>query len=80
MKNNIGYRLLYCSKSHHKYLTNLEHQVYHTFLPLNFLVDGIYVGPSSHYGCFHTVHIFTRDETGLVYLPTQLQRTLQLYW
>ncbi len=24
--------------------------------------------------------IFTRDETGLVYLPTQLERTLQLYW
>jgi hypothetical protein len=28
----------------------------------------------------HKVHIFTRDETGLVYLPTQLERTLQLYW
>ncbi len=28
----------------------------------------------------HRVHIFTRDETGLVYLPTQLERTLQLYW
>jgi hypothetical protein len=28
----------------------------------------------------HRVHIFTRDETGLVYLPTQLGRTLQLYW
>jgi hypothetical protein len=24
------------------------------------------------------VHIFTRDEIGLVYLPTQLERTLQL--
>ncbi len=23
---------------------------------------------------------FTRDETGLVYLPTQLERTLKLYW
>jgi hypothetical protein len=23
---------------------------------------------------------FTRDETGLVCLPTQLERTLQLYW
>ncbi len=23
---------------------------------------------------------FPRDETGLVYLPTQLERTLQLYW
>jgi hypothetical protein len=23
--------------------------------------------------------IFSRDETGLVYLPTQLERTLQLY-
>jgi hypothetical protein len=27
-----------------------------------------------------TENIFTRDETGLVYLPTQLERTLQLYW
>jgi hypothetical protein len=26
----------------------------------------------------HRVHIFTRDETGSVYLPTQLERTLQL--
>jgi hypothetical protein len=26
------------------------------------------------------VHIFTRDETGVVCLPTQLERTLQLYW
>jgi hypothetical protein len=26
------------------------------------------------------VHIFTRDETGLMYLSTQLERTLQLYW
>jgi hypothetical protein len=25
-------------------------------------------------------HIFTRDETGSVYLPTQLEPTLQLYW
>jgi hypothetical protein len=25
------------------------------------------------------VHIFARDETGLVCLPTQLERTLQLY-
>ncbi len=31
-------------------------------------------------GITHGVHIFTRDETGLVYLPTQLERTLQLYW
>ncbi|MFN9907488.1 MAG: hypothetical protein ACK56F_15425, partial [bacterium] len=28
----------------------------------------------------HRVHIVTRDETGSVYLPTQLERTLQLYW
>ncbi len=29
----------------------------------------------------HRVHIFTRDETGLLCLPTQLERTLQLnYW
>ncbi len=28
----------------------------------------------------HRVHIFTRYETGSVYLPTQLERTLQLYW
>ncbi len=28
----------------------------------------------------HRVHIFTRDETGSVHLPTQLERTLQLYW
>jgi hypothetical protein len=28
----------------------------------------------------HRVHIFTRDETESVYLPTQLERTLQLYW
>jgi hypothetical protein len=27
--------------------------------------------------CHHRVHIFTRDETGSVYL---LERTLQLYW
>jgi hypothetical protein len=26
----------------------------------------------------HRVHIFTRDETGLVCLPIQLERTLQL--
>ncbi len=31
-------------------------------------------------GPLHRVHIFTRDETGLVCLPTQLERTLQLYW
>jgi hypothetical protein len=31
-------------------------------------------------GVNHRVHIFTRDETGLVYLPTQLECTLQLYW
>jgi hypothetical protein len=28
----------------------------------------------------HRVHIYTRGETRLVYLPTQLERTLQLYW
>ncbi len=29
----------------------------------------------------HRVHAYIgRDETGLVYLPTQLERTLQLYW
>ncbi len=28
----------------------------------------------------HRAHIFTRDETGFVYLPSQLERTLQLYW
>jgi hypothetical protein len=28
----------------------------------------------------HRVHIFTRDETESVCLPTQLERTLQLYW
>jgi hypothetical protein len=27
----------------------------------------------------HRVHIVTRDETGLAYLPIQLERTLQLY-
>jgi hypothetical protein len=32
------------------------------------------------FGQNHRVHIFTRDETGAVYLPTQLERTLQLYW
>ncbi len=26
------------------------------------------------------LHIFTGDETGSVYLPTQLELTLQLYW
>ncbi len=31
-------------------------------------------------GINHRVHIFTRDETGSVYLPTQLEHTLQLYW
>jgi hypothetical protein len=30
--------------------------------------------------CTHRVHVFTRDETGSVYLPNQLERTLQLYW
>ncbi len=30
-------------------------------------------------GPYHRVHIFTRDETELVCLPTQLERTLQLY-
>jgi hypothetical protein len=30
--------------------------------------------------CTHRVHIFTRDDTGSVYLPTQLEHTLQLYW
>ncbi len=28
----------------------------------------------------HRVHIFTFDETGLAYLSTQLERSLQLYW
>jgi hypothetical protein len=28
------------------------------------------------YSRHHRVHIFTRDETGLVCLPTQLERTL----
>jgi hypothetical protein len=28
----------------------------------------------------HRVNIFTIDETGLVCLPTQLERTPQLYW
>ncbi len=33
------------------------------------------------YSCaYHRVHIFTRDETGSVDLPTQLEGTLQLYW
>jgi hypothetical protein len=32
------------------------------------------------YSLVHRVYIFTRDETGLVYLPTQLERTLQLSW
>jgi hypothetical protein len=40
--------------------------------------------PPHHYtisaGLIHRVHIFTRDETGLVCLLTQLERTLQLYW
>ncbi len=31
-------------------------------------------------GLSHRLHIFTRDETGSVYLPTQLERTRQLYW
>jgi hypothetical protein len=34
---------------------------------------------TSHECTDHRVHIF-RDETGLVCLPTQLERTLQLYW
>ncbi len=39
-------------------------------------------GFAETYECLvlHRVHIFTRDETGLVCLPTQLERTLQLYW
>ena len=28
----------------------------------------------------HRVHIFTRDETGLVYLLTGMERTLKVYW
>jgi hypothetical protein len=32
------------------------------------------------HSCSHRVHIFTRDEAGVVCLPTQLERTLQLYW
>jgi hypothetical protein len=28
----------------------------------------------------HRVHIFTRDETGLLCLPIKLEHTLQLYW
>ncbi len=44
----------------------------------------MYPGHSKVGGLFrwrnHRVHIFTRDETGSVYLPTQLERTLQLYW
>jgi hypothetical protein len=32
-----------------------------------------------HQGSDHSTHI-GRDETGSVYLPTQLERTLQLYW
>jgi hypothetical protein len=31
------------------------------------------------FGSSHRVHILTRDETGLMCLPTQLERTLQLY-
>jgi hypothetical protein len=31
-----------------------------------------------HYCKTHRVHIFTRDATGLVYLPTQMDRTLHL--
>ncbi len=33
------------------------------------------------YSCaYYRVHIFTRDNTGLVNLPTQLEQTLQHYW
>jgi hypothetical protein len=66
---------LYCSKSLHGYLTNLEHQVYQTFLPLNFLVDWIYVGPSSHYSllvCSYgeydsELYLLTADCTSALY-------------
>ncbi len=37
-------------------------------------------GPFKNNYYNHRVHIFTRDETGLVNLTTQLERTLQLYW
>jgi hypothetical protein len=37
-------------------------------------------GFSLRHSLYHRVYIFTRDETGLVYLPTQLERTLQHYW
>jgi hypothetical protein len=40
----------------------------------------ILVGFVQLYSPTHRVHIFTRDETGFVYLPTQLEHTLQLYW
>jgi hypothetical protein len=48
-------------------------------------IAGVYICPpiwNVHFvrdGRYHRVHIFTRDETGLVCLPTQLERTLQLY-
>ncbi len=43
-------------------------------------VYAVYFTLYYYYSYYHRVHIFTRDETGLVYLPTQLERTLQLYW
>jgi hypothetical protein len=57
--------------------TSYPIDVFH--LSFNFLLSAvtldIYIGGQSH-----REHIFTRDETGLVCLPTQLERTLQLYW
>ncbi len=41
---------------------------------------GIYMSLARGHRYAHRVYIFTRDETGLVYLPSQLERTLQLYW
>ncbi len=46
---------------------------------LNVYVTGLEVNVTG-VGAPHREHIFTRDETGLVCLPTQLERTLQLYW
>jgi hypothetical protein len=40
-----------------------------------------YVGKwGAEVGCQPQSAYFTREETGSVYLPTQLERKLQLYW
>jgi hypothetical protein len=44
-----------------------------------FLLPSVQAGITHLWGWAQSTY-FPRDETGLVCLPTQLERTLQLYW